>query len=94
MNHALPGLLPNTKAVFEKLAILSNLQSYTLIGGTALAIHLQHRLSEDLDLFTWREWQSQDKDFILTLNQADDFQQFEVLHNSANSNNTLLILKM
>jgi predicted nucleotidyltransferase component of viral defense system len=35
--------------VFEKLAEQSFMQSYVLVGGTALAIQIKHRLSEDLD---------------------------------------------
>lgn len=39
----------NTKIVFDKLALLPFISKYTLVGGTALAIQIRHRLSEDLD---------------------------------------------
>ncbi|MDQ3193659.1 MAG: nucleotidyl transferase AbiEii/AbiGii toxin family protein, partial [Bacteroidota bacterium] len=42
-------LSDKTKFVFEKLADEKFLNDYTLVGGTALSIQLQHRLSEDLD---------------------------------------------
>ncbi len=53
-------LAPNTKAVFENLshnhAILDN---FYLSGGTALALHLGHRESEDLDFFAQYEFNPQ-----------------------------------
>jgi predicted nucleotidyltransferase component of viral defense system len=42
-------LSDKTKTVFELLAKEKFLNAYTLVGGTALAVQLQHRLSEDLD---------------------------------------------
>ncbi len=42
-------LSEKTKYIFEKLSKEKFLNDYTLVGGTALSIHLQHRLSEDLD---------------------------------------------
>ena len=42
----LPG---QTLKVFEELAERQFINKYTLIGGTALSLHLKHRLSEDLD---------------------------------------------
>ena len=41
-----------TRRVFEKLAEQSFMQSYVLVGGTALAIQIKHRLSEDLDFIS------------------------------------------
>ncbi|MEO8208957.1 MAG: nucleotidyl transferase AbiEii/AbiGii toxin family protein [bacterium] len=38
-----------TKTVFELLAGEKFLKDYTLVGGTALAVQIQHRLSEDID---------------------------------------------
>jgi hypothetical protein len=45
-------LPPATRRVFEKLAEQSFMQSYILVGGTALAIQIKHRLSEDLDFIS------------------------------------------
>jgi predicted nucleotidyltransferase component of viral defense system len=44
--HALP---PRTEALFRVLSRLPDMRGYTLVGGTALALRLAHRLSEDLD---------------------------------------------
>ena len=49
----LTGLSEKTRQVFELLAADPVLQPYVLIGGTALAMHLNHRLSEDLDFCVW-----------------------------------------
>jgi len=49
------GLSENTKAVFEQISKLECIKNYTLIGGTALALQLGHRLSEDLDFCKWRK---------------------------------------
>jgi len=48
------GLSPHTKSVFERIALLNCISGYTLIGGTALALQLHHRLSEDLDFCRWK----------------------------------------
>ncbi len=46
---------PQTLKVFKKLATCKYqkkvLQQFVLVGGTALAVHIKHRLSEDLDFF-------------------------------------------
>lgn len=46
---------PQTLKVFEALAACKLFkkvpQQFVLVGGTALAIHINHRLSEDLDFF-------------------------------------------
>lgn len=45
-------LLPATAEVIKKIYGVSFLQQFYLSGGTALALHLGHRQSEDLDFFT------------------------------------------
>jgi len=49
----LEALLPETKSVLTKLSKMAFLQKFTFVGGSALAVHLNHRLSEDIDLLTW-----------------------------------------
>jgi predicted nucleotidyltransferase component of viral defense system len=49
----LENLLPDTEKVLRRLAALPLLQDFTFVGGSALAVYLGHRLSEDLDFFTW-----------------------------------------
>ena len=39
----------NTQKLFHRLKDDSRLGSFTLVGGSALAMHIGHRLSEDLD---------------------------------------------
>ncbi|PSJ75850.1 hypothetical protein C7N43_16685 [Sphingobacteriales bacterium UPWRP_1] len=51
----LNNLLPDTKKILVKLATLPLLQEFTFVGGSALAIYLGHRQSEDIDLFTWHK---------------------------------------
>jgi len=45
----------NTLSVFQELRSLSFISQFTLVGGTALAIQIKHRLSEDLDFITDKE---------------------------------------
>ena len=42
-------LRPDTKLLWERLSGLPSLAGFVLIGGSALALHADHRLSEDLD---------------------------------------------
>lgn len=43
------ALPPGTEALFRALSHVPDMRGYTLVGGTALALRLEHRLSEDLD---------------------------------------------
>ena len=49
------GLSQHTEEVFEQISKLECIKNYTLIGGTALALQLGHRLSEDLDFCKWHK---------------------------------------
>jgi hypothetical protein len=44
------SLPPKTAALLQLLASGNDINDFTLIGGTALALHTGHRLSEDIDL--------------------------------------------
>ena len=47
-------LLPKTKTLLLQLIeSCTFLDKYVLVGGSALALHLCHRKSEDLDFFTY-----------------------------------------
>lgn len=46
-------LLPKTKQVLIELSQSELMEDYTFVGGSALSCYLSHRLSEDLDFFTW-----------------------------------------
>jgi len=46
-------LLDNTQKVLKDLTQNEYMKNFVLVGGSALALHLHHRLSEDLDFFTY-----------------------------------------
>ena len=46
------ALPPQGHGTLELLSSAGILQDFYLAGGTALALHLGHRLSEDLDFFS------------------------------------------
>lgn len=49
-------LLPRTRELLEELILTAPfLSHYTFVGGSALALHLCHRKSEDLDFFTYQK---------------------------------------
>lgn len=47
------GLAPNTLRVFDKVSGLESIKGYVLVGGTGIALQINHRLSEDLDFCRW-----------------------------------------
>lgn len=47
------GLSPAARAIIESFSSLEILNHYYLIGGTSLALQINHRLSEDLDFCQW-----------------------------------------
>ena len=48
--------LPDTRKLLLNFMEKSDfLHKYVLVGGSALALHLQHRKSEDLDFFTYED---------------------------------------
>lgn len=49
-------LLPNTLRAIKLTSKISIIQKSYLAGGTALALHLGHRISVDLDFFTQEEF--------------------------------------
>jgi len=51
----LKGLAPKTKELLLKISEAELLKDFSFVGGSALSIRLQHRLSEDIDLFTWNK---------------------------------------
>jgi predicted nucleotidyltransferase component of viral defense system len=52
------GLSKHTDSVFDFFKDLDILEDYFLIGGTALSVQINHRLSEDLDFCKWQDNQS------------------------------------
>ena len=49
------GLSQKTEKIFDDISKFECIKNFTLIGGTALALQLGHRLSEDLDFCKWRK---------------------------------------
>jgi len=49
------GLSPDTEAVFNSIKRFEIFKEYILVGGTALSVQIDHRLSEDLDFCKWQD---------------------------------------
>jgi len=49
------ALVEKTLNVIEEISKMEFVKSYFLVGGTALALQLKHRLSEDLDFMSWKQ---------------------------------------
>ncbi len=47
------SLTSSTASILSSLSNIDELSNFTLVGGSALSIYLQHQFSEDLDFFTW-----------------------------------------
>lgn len=47
------GLAPKTLSIFEAVSTLSCIRNFVLVGGTSIALQINHRLSEDLDFCKW-----------------------------------------
>lgn len=49
------GLIGKIDAIIEQVCGMESIKPYILAGGTALAMQLGHRKSEDLDFMMWRK---------------------------------------
>lgn len=56
------ALRPDTLDVLKATMAQPLLDDFVLVGGTALALHYGHRVSEDIDLFVWEKF---DVDLLL-----------------------------
>jgi len=62
INQLQASMPPATfELISEGFMPMSEISRWTLVGGTALAIHYQHRLSEDLDFFIKNSTLEQDR---------------------------------
>lgn len=52
------ALAPHTTEIFDKITTLECIKPYFLVGGTALSLQLNTRLSEDLDFMSWKSQKS------------------------------------
>lgn len=53
------GITQQIEAVIDQVAQMESLKPYILCGGTALAMQIDHRKSEDLDFMMWRTSKSE-----------------------------------
>ena len=47
---------PSTLSLLRKISVIPELKSFSLVGGTALALKFGHRKSVDLDLFSYEKF--------------------------------------
>jgi predicted nucleotidyltransferase component of viral defense system len=65
---ASPSLPPATERLWELLRVQQGLAGFVLVGGTALALRIRHRASEDLDFaFTENKLPRDRLDAVITL---------------------------
>lgn len=55
MHEQYKGLTPQTNKIFLPVSQLNCIKPFTLVGGTALALQIGNRESEDLDFMSWRQ---------------------------------------
>jgi predicted nucleotidyltransferase component of viral defense system len=76
------GLTEKIDIIIEKVASLESIKSYILSGGTALAMQIGHRKSEDLDFMMWRksktekpevDWTAIEKELIEKIGEVESF---------------------
>jgi len=80
-------LLPKTQKVVNTLiSECPFLKKYVLVGGSALALHVKHRKSEDLDFFTYED--SFDKKEILA--SVRSFDTVEIINQTNEQMDVLL----
>ncbi len=84
MLHKDPFIIePYTFQLIQELQALPRLKEFHLVGGTALALQLNHRNSIDIDLFTKNEFQNEEIiDYIIASGFSFDVQY--------NFNNTII----
>lgn len=76
------GLTANIEAIIEQVAQLECIKPYILCGGTALAIQIGHRKSENLDFMMWRisktekpdiDWNAIEKELSEKIGEIENF---------------------
>lgn len=76
------GLTAKIEAIIEQVAQLECIKPYILCGGTALAMQIGHRKSEDLDFMMWRisktqkpevDWNSIEKELSEKIGKIENF---------------------
>jgi len=72
------SVYPTTLELLKELMSLKDLNDFFLVGGTALSLHLGHRISIDLDLFSLKDFNT--KDILSILNHH--FEVFDFIEKS------------
>lgn len=76
------GLTEKIDIIIEKVATMQSIKPYILGGGTALAMQIGHRKSEDLDFMMWRksktekpevDWTTIEKELIAKIGEVESF---------------------
>lgn len=76
------GLTAKVKAIIDKIAELECIKPYLLCGGTALAMQIGHRMSEDLDFMMWRisktekpevNWNAIERELVAKVGEIESF---------------------
>ena len=76
---------PIALTVLNRLMALPELSSFCLVGGTALSLQYGHRVSVDLDLFSYEKFEVNDirdalqKEFKLAFRYEGGFSKFGIL---------------
>lgn len=56
------SLVDKTKKVIVSISEMESIKPYLLVGGTALSLQIQNRLSEDLDFMRWQQYKNEKMD--------------------------------
>ena len=83
------ALAPSTAVVLTSLSGIEELENFTLVNGSALSIHLKHRISEDLDLFTWFS-KLENGNIDLILSKIDGMDEVKILNTYPNGLDVLI----
>lgn len=75
MKICLDYLPPKTKSLLEKFAASRYVKKFYLAGGTAIALYLNHRRSDDLDFFSVEKFRT--PQLISSLKRLGRFEGFE-----------------
>jgi predicted nucleotidyltransferase component of viral defense system len=79
-----PALVEKTLKVIESISQMEFVKSYFLVGGTALSLQIQHRLSEDLDFMQWKKSKNDNPKIEIDkikieIEQSFNIERFEIL---------------
>ena len=76
------GLTVKVEAIIDKVSELECIKPYLLCGGTALAMQIGHRMSEDLDFMMWRisktekpevNWNAIERELVAKVGDIESF---------------------